>query len=93
VANSAVLDFEPRLRATAGSRPRAPRELLLRLRTRLSRARLEGGIFRGVERPDDPALALREAQLVVPGERTRLALQRERILGGDAATEPLEGQG
>jgi hypothetical protein len=80
VANSAVLDFEPGPRATAGSSTRTPLQLLLRVRTRLLRAWLDGCIARGLERSRDRALALRKEQLVGRRERTRLALQLERIL-------------
>jgi hypothetical protein len=77
------LGTEPRIRGTADLRPRAPRGLLLRIRTRLLRAWLDRDIARGIERPGDPALALREAQLVGARERTRLAARFERLLVPD----------
>jgi hypothetical protein len=77
------LGAEPRIRGTADLRPRAPRGLLLRIRTRLLRAWLDRQIARGIERPGDRALALREAQLVGARERTRLAARFERLLVPD----------
>lgn len=61
-------------------RTRAPRGLLLRLRTRLRRPWLDGAIACGVERPGDRGLALRQAQLVDPRERRRLSRNFERVL-------------
>ena len=58
---------------------RAPRGLLLRVRTLLLRRWLDAKIAHGVERPGDAALALRTAQLVDRGRR-RLARRFEEIL-------------
>jgi hypothetical protein len=52
----------------------------LRFRTRLSRHHLDGLILRAVARPDDRALALREAQLAGRRERTRAAAVVENAL-------------
>src|SRR5262249_51298506 len=56
-----------------GPRARGLLRLSLRLRTRLRRPWLDRRLARGVERPGDPALALRRAQLVESPERLRLA--------------------
>jgi hypothetical protein len=80
MANSAALGAATGLRASTGFRARTLRGLLLRGRTRLQRAWLDRAIARGVERPDDDALALRQAQLAAPRERERLALRLEEIL-------------
>jgi hypothetical protein len=63
-----------------GFQSRVPPGLLLRLLTRLRRPWLDERIARDVGRPGDHALALREAQLVGPRERQRLARRLERIL-------------
>jgi hypothetical protein len=88
VENSAVIGAEPGIPGTPDLRPRAPGGLFLRVRTWLLRTWLDADIVRGVQRPGDRALALREAQLVEPRERTRLALRFERILS-DGANRPV----
>lgn len=70
---------------------RAPRGLLLRACTRLWRPWLDREIARGGDRPADPALALREAQLVCSRERTRLARRLEHVLVDAAPRAPLSG--
>src|SRR6266516_999787 len=80
MANSAALEAATPVRSKAALGRRTPRALLLRLRTRLRRPWLDGEIARAVERPGDRALALREAQLVGPRERSRLASRFEEIL-------------
>ena len=50
------------------------------MRARLLRSSLDRDIARGTEHPADPAMALREAQLVSSRERTRLALRLEEVL-------------
>jgi hypothetical protein len=80
MANSAVLGAERRVGASADLRPRTPRGLLLRVRTRLRRPWLDAEIARGVERPGDLGLALRKAQLVGAHERRRLASRFEDVL-------------
>jgi hypothetical protein len=52
----------------------------VQLRARLLRSSLDRDIARGTEHPADPALALREAQLVSSRERTRLARRLEEVL-------------
>jgi hypothetical protein len=74
--------FGPAKRAdtSTGFQSHVPRGLLLRLRTRLRRPWLDDRIAREVGRPGDHALTLREAQLVGPRARRRLARRLERIL-------------
>jgi hypothetical protein len=50
------------------------------MRARLLRSWLDRDIARGAEHPADPALALRETQLVSMRERTRLARRLEQVL-------------
>jgi hypothetical protein len=85
VANSATLEAPTGLETTAERRSGTPGALLLRLRTRLRRPWLDGEIARGEERPADRALSLREAQLVAPRERRRLARRLEQILDAQPA--------
>ncbi len=80
MANSAVI-------GSAGQAPPSPAILartqggiLLRLCTWLRRPWLDRVIAHGLTRPDDCALALREAQLVDRRERIRLAVGLERVL-------------
>lgn len=80
MANSAVFEPTTRVGASTGFRSRVPRALLLRARTWLRRPWLDRRIACGAARPGDLALALREAQLVGPRERRRLALCFERLL-------------
>jgi hypothetical protein len=80
VADSTASGAATRVGASMDFRPHPLRRLLLCACTRLRRPWLDGTIARGVERPGDRALALREAQLVRPRERRRLALRFERIL-------------
>jgi len=61
-------------------RSREPSEHLLRVRTWLRRPRLDAAIARGLGRPGDARLALREAQLVEPRQRGRLARRLEEIV-------------
>lgn len=75
----------------AGPTIRGPRALLLRARTRLERPWLDREIARGMERPDDPALTLREAQLISSRERIRLARRLEHVLADAALRETLSG--
>ena len=63
-----------------------PRGLGLRLATWVRHPWLDRDIARGAARPGDRRLALREAQLVAPGERARLARRFEEVL----AARPLE---
>ena len=65
---------------TAGPSISGPRGLLLWARTRLRRPWLDRQIARGAQRPANPPLALRQAQLVSARERTRLASRLERVL-------------
>jgi hypothetical protein len=80
MANSAALGAVSRVGASTVFPSHAPSRLLLRASTRLRRPWLDSTIARGVERPGDRPLALREAQLAGPRERRRLALCFERIL-------------
>jgi hypothetical protein len=80
MANSTVWETTSRVGASTDLRRRTAGGLLLRLRTRLRRHWLDNAIARCVERPDDQALALREAQLVGSHERRRLATRLEGIL-------------
>jgi hypothetical protein len=50
------------------------------MRARLLRSSLDRDIARGAEHSADPAVALREAQLVSSRERTRLARRLEQVL-------------
>jgi hypothetical protein len=70
-------------------RLRAPRGVLLRVGTLLRRPFLDGAIARGIERPGDRALALREAQLVGARERKCLASRLEEILATGPARPAL----
>jgi hypothetical protein len=63
-----------------------PRLLLLRLRTRLHRGRLDLDIARGTEGPYDPLRAFRQLRLCDVRERERLASALERVL--DAYRHP-----
>jgi len=54
--------------------------VFLRASVRLQRHRLNGLIARGVERPGEAALALRELQLTAPREREKAAKGIERVL-------------
>jgi hypothetical protein len=54
--------------------------VFLRAWVRLERHRLNGLIARGVERPGDSALALRELQLSAPREREKAARGLEQVL-------------
>jgi hypothetical protein len=76
MANTATLGIG----CTTDVRAGGLRRLLLGAYTRLRRPWLDAKIARGIERPSDRSLALREAQLVEPRERRRLALCFERIL-------------
>lgn len=79
MANSAVIGA-----SGASARPavlaRTQRGVLLRLCTWLRRPWLDRAIARGLYRPGDRVLALREAQLVDRRERIRLAVGLERVL-------------
>ncbi len=75
----------------AGLSIRGPRGLLLRARTRLGRTWLDREIARGTERQADPALALRQAQLVSSRERTRLARRLEQVLADASPPGTLSG--
>lgn len=61
-------------------RPREPSGLLLRLRTWFRRPRLDAAIARGLHRPGDSSLALREAQLVEARQRRRLVTRLEEVV-------------
>jgi hypothetical protein len=61
------------------------------VRTRLRRSRLDREIARGAEHAGDSALTLREAQLVGPRERTRLARRLEQVLVDASALATLSG--
>jgi hypothetical protein len=50
------------------------------MRARFLRSSLDRDIARGTEHPADPAMALRESQLVSSRERTRLASRLEQVL-------------
>jgi hypothetical protein len=63
--------------------------LVLRLRTRLRRRRLDRSIAWGSERPYQGILALREAQLRGMRERKRLAGALERVLEAYSRPAPL----
>lgn len=54
--------------------------VLLQLRTWFQRPRLDADIVDGRRRPGDPRLALREAQLVAPRRRMRLATRIEEAI-------------
>jgi hypothetical protein len=62
--------------------------LVLHLSTWARRASLDAAIARGLRRPRDPALALREAQLVEERRRRRLAARLE-----DVVAAPLRSPG
>lgn len=79
MANSAVVGPASPVDTSTGLRSRAPRGLLLRVRTLLLRPWLDFKIAHGVERPGDAALALRKAQLV-DGARRRLARRFKGLL-------------
>jgi hypothetical protein len=70
--------------APALSGTRAPRRetsgVLLRLRTWVRRSQLDADIAKGRRRPGDPALALRESQLVEPRRRRQLATRLEEVV-------------
>jgi hypothetical protein len=66
--------------STRGCRSHTPSTLLLRLRTWLRRSSLDAAIARGLRRPGDPALALRQAQLVEARRRRRLAARLEDVV-------------
>jgi len=57
---------------------------LLRVRTWLARSRLDAEIAQGVRRPGDPALALRESQLIEMRQRRRLAARLEEVVAPPA---------
>lgn len=66
--------------STRTPRAHTPSNLLLRLRTWLRRPSLDAAIARGLRRPGDPALALRQAQLVEARRRRRLAARLEDVV-------------
>jgi hypothetical protein len=78
MADSATLGARNRLGTPAI--PRALGEILLRAETRLRRPWLDAEIARGGDGSGGRALALREAQLVAPRGRRRLARRFEEIL-------------
>lgn len=80
MASFALLRTARRAPKGAGLSISGPRALLVRTGTRLRRSWLDREIARGTERPANPALALREAQLVSSRERTRLARRLEQVL-------------
>src|SRR6266545_4123390 len=80
MANFAVLGPATRVGTSRGFKPGALGGPFLRVRTRLRRPWLDRRIARGEGRPDDSALALREAQLIGPRQRRRLARRLEGIL-------------
>jgi hypothetical protein len=61
-------------------RSRKPSGLLLRVRTWLRRPRLDAAIARGLRRPGDSSLALRESQLIEARQRRRLAIRLEEVV-------------
>jgi hypothetical protein len=69
----------PRL-STRSVRSHTPSNVLLRLSTWVRRPGLDAAIARGDRRPGDPALALREAQLVEARRRRRLAARLEDVV-------------
>src|SRR5262245_25070592 len=80
MAHSTAVEPATRLGSGPGPRARGLLRLSLRLRTRLRRPWLDRRLARGVERPGDPALALRRAQLVESPERLRLARRLREVL-------------
>jgi len=80
MASFALLRTASQAPKGAGLSIRGPRGFLVRARTRLRRPWLDREIARGTERTANPALALREAQLVSSRERTRLARRLEQVL-------------
>ena len=79
MANPVAIGAEPGLSAKE-VRPRTRSGALLRLRTWLGRPRLDAAIARGLSRPGDSTLALREAQLVETRQRRRLATRLEEVV-------------
>jgi hypothetical protein len=83
MASPVAIDTAPGV--SAGSvRSRTPSGLLLRLRTWFRRPRLDAAIARGQHWPGDPALALREAQLIEARQRRRLATRLEEVVAESA---------
>jgi hypothetical protein len=83
MANPVATGTAPGL-SGSGVRLPEPSGPLLHLRTWLRRPRLDADILAGHRRPGDPALALREAQLVESRRRNRLARRLEEIVEAPA---------
>ncbi len=66
--------------------PRSRSVAVLRLRTWFRRPRLDAAIARGLRRPGDRSLALRESQLVELRQRRRLARRLEEAVATSART-------
>lgn len=85
--------------STGGVGLGTPSGLALRLRAWLRRPELDAAIARGLHGQRDPALALREAQLVAIAQRRRLATRLEEVLAtpspprGSASTVPVDRGG
>jgi hypothetical protein len=79
MASPVAIDTAPSVSA-GSAQSRTPSGLLLRLRTRVRRPHLDAAIARGQHWPGDPALALREAQLVDARQRRRLATRLEEVV-------------
>ena len=78
MANSAT-GAAPALSGTSARRREAS-GVLLRLRTWFRHSQLDADIARGRRRPGDPALALRESQLIEPRRRRQLATRLEEVV-------------
>jgi hypothetical protein len=82
--------------STRRVRTHTPSNLLLRLRTWVRRPSLDAAIADGLRRPGDPALALREAQLVEERRRRCLAARLEDVVaaplrsGGTSSKAPVD---
>src|SRR5690348_7612850 len=77
MANSAT-GAAPALSRTKPRRREAS-SAFLRLRTWFRHSQLDTDIARGRRRPGDPALALRESQLIEPRRRRQLAARLEEV--------------
>ncbi len=98
MANPIVVPAADRIPAAAPVAPCGSPGPLLRVQTRLRAPWLDMAIARGRDRPGDPALALRRAQLTGRRQRTRLAARLEEVIAGRSrptaasSAAPIDGE-